>query len=920
MCIRDSAYPFRERFWGLHALALYRSGRQAEALDTLCRAKQVLADELGVDPSPALRDLEAELLSQDNALNGSSWRLATSTVPASGDEHGVGVIGRESALGALDAALADVVSNRRARAVVITGDPGIGKTRVVTELARTAAERGARVLWGRCHEADVSPAYWPWVPIVRELAGQRPSEVVRGLLSPGSDQVSVDANSAALRTYDAVTRLIQTAAREGPVVIVLEDVHWADAASLQLLSFAAEALTGVPVLLVATTRVVAQPSAALQAVRAALARQSATRVALSGLAPDEVHALVLQLTGVPVDEELTAVLTERTDGNPFFVIELARLLEAEDRLHAAGARAVEVPDGVGDVLRLRLARVDKDVLQLLSVAAVAGREFDLGLLTQVTDTSIERALDLLDAAVATHTIEEAGIAGAYRFTHALVRETLYGALTVARRGLLHARIAEALEPRLADDPELVVEVAHHFVLGAALRPQLVEPAVRHSMAAARIAAARGALDQALVHWEEALTADAIGPDEPLRRYDVLLGLGRARYRRGDATGSREALSAAIEIGRARGDATMMAEAATSFRGAGVWHWREFGASDTAMFAVLEECLEALPQSPLRVRVQVSLAKELNYQRRSAEADELARRAVEAAREVADDELFADVVALHTLALWGKPGAAGLRLELAHEALERPLSREQELFVRFGVAAANLQLGNAAESAAQMNRCVELTRRLRHSGADVPVAWWLFYRAIDAEDSDGAAVLLDEALRRHRASSAGVIGDLERLARLRLAGPGTAVPDDYVDYARASPNPAFRAFIAFALAESGRAEEAVALLGEPAAEGTWDYASFAGDCMRVDVLAAAGDVEPLRAALTRIVDWGQEFAMYGSNDCIGSVHYFIGRGLEALDDVDRARAEYALAAQANAKAGILPWQQRSVRRLAALDAP
>jgi tetratricopeptide (TPR) repeat protein len=687
-----------------------------------------------------------------------------------------------------------------------------------------------------------------------------------------------------------------------------------------LFSFAAEALRGVPVLLVATTRVVAEPSTALQALRAALARQSATRVSLTGLAPDEVQALVGQLTGVSVDQELTAVLTERTDGNPFFVIELARLLEAEDRLHAAGARAVEVPDGVGDVLRLRLARVDEDVRQLLSVAAVAGREFDLALLTEVTDTSIERALDLFDAAVATYTIEEAGAAGAYRFTHALVRETLYGTLTVARRGLLHARIAEALEPRLALDPELVVEVAHHFVLGAALRPEMVEPAVRHSMAAARIAAARGALDQALVHWEEALTADAIGPDEPLRRYDVLLGLGRARYRRGDAAGSREALSAAVEIGRAHGDAALMAEAATSFRGAGVWHWREFGASDAAMFAVLEECLEALPQSPLRVRVQVSLAMELNYQRRSMEADELARGAVDAARKVADDELFADVVALHTLALWGKPGAAGRRLALAHEALERPLSREQELYVRFGGAAANLQLGNTAEAVAQMNRCVELTRRLRHTGADVPLAWWLFYRALDAGHTEDAGVLLEEALHRHRASSTGVLGDLEPLGRLRLAGPGTAVPDEYVEYGRTNPNPAFRAFIAHALAESGRAEEGVELLGEPTAEGTWDYASFAGDCLRVDALAAAGEVEPLRTALARIVDWEQEFAMYGSNDCIGSVHYFIGRGFEGLGEINRARTEYALAAEANAKAGIVPWERRAVSRLAALAAP
>jgi DNA-binding SARP family transcriptional activator/tetratricopeptide (TPR) repeat protein len=910
------AHPFRERLWGLHALALYRSGRQADALDTLRRARRVLADELGVDPSPALRELEADLLAQDGALTSSTPRAAASVrLGDAADE----VIGREPALATLDAALAAVVSEGRTRTVVVSGDAGIGKTRVVTELARHAVEHGARVLWGRCHEADVSPAYWPWVPVVRELAGPRPAEAVRGLLTPGSTPMSSDASAAAMRTYDAVTRLLETAARDTPVVVVLEDMHWADAASLQLLAFAADALVDAPVLLLATVRVTEEPAEALRACLAALGRRSATRVSLKGLSGAEVGELVRQLTGVTADEELTAVLTERTDGNPFFVIELARLLQAEDRLHAAGARAVDVPDGVGDVLRLRLARVDEEVRRLLSVAAVTGRSFDLALLAEVSGGSVDRTLDLLDAAVAAHTVEEAGAAGSYRFTHALVRETLYAALSAARRGLLHALIAESLEPRLSAEPELVVEVAHHFVLGAALRPELVEPAVQHSMAAARVAEARGALDQALVHWEEALSAEAMGASDLRRRYDVLLGLGRARYRRGDVAGSRDALTLAVDLGRALADAPLMAEAATSFRGAGVWHWREFGTSDLAMVAVLEECLEALPTGPLRARAQVSLAMELTYEWRSVEAARVAEGAVESVRCLEDDELFADVVAMLALQLWGKPGAAGQRIELALEALSRSLSREQELYVRFGAAAASLQLGDSHEAIAQMNRCVELTRRLRHSGADVPIAWWLFYRALDAGDTELACVLLDDAMERHRRSSTVAISDMEPMARLRLAGPGADVPEECVEKARTHANPAFRAFVAHALAECGRAEEGVELLGDPVPAGAWDYASTVGDCLRVDALASAGRTDALRVALDRIVDWGHEFAMYGSTDCIGSIHYFVGRGFEGLGEVDRARTAYALAAEANANAGILPWEQRALRRLAALDA-
>lgn len=913
-----AAHPFRERLWGLHALALYRSGRQADALDVLRRARRVLADELGVDPSPALRELEAGLLAQDGHLEGPSGRAP---VPArrgaAPTRRRDAVIGRRSALTALDSALEDVLAGVSGRVVLVSGEPGIGKTRVVTQLARTAEERRARVLWGRCHEADVSPAYWPWVPVVRELAGPRPADAVRALLSPAEASMSSDASSAALRTYDAVTRLVAHAARESPVVVVLEDVHWADAASLQLLAYAAEALADAPVLLVATSRLVADPPESLRACFAALARQSATRIALSGLVAAEVQALVGQLTGVSTDEELASVLTERTDGNPFFVIELVRLLAAEERLHAAGARAIEVPDGVGDVLRLRLARLDDDVRQLLCIAAVAGRTFDLDLLVQASGRPVDDVLDLLDAAVASHTVEENASAGSYRFVHALVRETLYGSLSVARRGLLHARLAELLEPRLAADPDLVVEVAHHFVLGAALRPALVEPAVRHSTRAARVAEARGALDQALVHWEEALDAESREQSAPRRRYDVLLGLGRARHRRGDVAGSRTALTEAVELGRSLGDPALMAEAATSFRGAGVWHWREFGTSDPMMVAVLEECLAALPPGPLRARVQVSLAMELTYEWRSVEAEAVGAGAVDAVRPLEDHELFADVIVMRTLQLWGKPGAAGIRIDLAEEALTRPLSLEQELYVRFGSAAARLQLGDMSSAIAQMNRCVELTRRLRHSGADVPIAWWLYYRALDAGDVAAAEVLLQDALRRHRQSSTVAISDMEPMARLRLAGPGAEVSDVCVEQARFHANPAFRAFVAHALAESGRADEGVDLLGDPVPDGAWDYASVVGDCLRVDTLATAGRREDLGPALRRIADWGEEFAIYGSTDCIGSVHYFIGRGLEALGDTEAARTRYGLALDRNRAAGIAPWQERAERRLAAL---
>jgi DNA-binding SARP family transcriptional activator len=914
-----TAYPFRERLWSLHALALYRSSRQADALDVLRRARTLLREELGVDPSPELRRLEADLLSQDPRL-GPVPRIPRLVVPAHRPTHAArsGMVGREDALARLRDALDRVVDDGHGQAVVVSGEAGIGKTLLVTELANHAAGRGARVLWGRCHEADVSPAYWPWVPILRELAGTHPSAEVVALLEASGGTSSGDAGSAALRTYDAVSRLVVASAGEGPVVLLLEDLHWADTASLQLLAYAADTTRTVPVLLVATTRDVGVPGDPVQACLAALGRVSADRVELRGLPSEQVHRLVSSLTGATVEEELAEVVAERTDGNPFFVIELVRLLEARDRLDAAGAREVDVPHGVQDVLRLRLARLPEAVRVLLGVAAVVGREFGLDLVAEVAGRTTEETLDLLESAVAAHAVEDTDVPGRYRFTHALVRETLCTSLSLARRGLLHAAVARALEPFLAGDADLVAELAHHFVLGATMRPELAEPAVRHSVAAARLAEGRGALDQALVHWEEALTADAMAPaPDARRRYDVVLGLGRARYRRADVAGSRESLGDAVDLARALGDRALMAEAATSFRGAGVWHWREFGTSDPAMVSVLEECREHLPDGPLRTRVLVSLAMELTYEWRSQEAEAVGRQAVDAARGLGHDGVFADVVALHTLAQWGKPGGAAGRLEVAEEALALRLSKEQELYLRFGAAAAHLQAGDPVEAERQMTRCRELARRLRHSGADVPIAWWGFYRAIDAGDRASAERLLGEALDRHRLSSVVAIGDMSPMARLRLAAPGAPVSADTLDIGRRHANPAFRAMVAHAVAESGRPREAVDLLGPAVPDGAWDYASAFGDCLRVDVLAAAGRVDLLPPALERIRPWGHEFAIYGSTDCIGCADYFVGRGLEGLGDIAGARAAFARAVDRNRAAGIVPWLRRSERRLAAL---
>ena len=319
---------------------------------------------------------------------------------------------------------------------------------------------------------------------------------VRALLEGGTKGASAtDAGAAAattLRTFAAVSRLLGSGAR--PLVVLLEDLHWADHTSLRLLAYAAEELRGRPVLFVATVRTVdPRRHPVLAQALAGLARLEARRVPVPPLGEEAVAAL---LEDVLVDAEpaLVEVLTRRTDGNPFFVLEMARLLAASGRATAEAAEHLEVPDGIADVLRMRVLQLAEPTRTALSVASVVGRTFDTRLLTAALG---ETVLDDLDEAVAAGIMEETGVVGQLRFVHALTRETVYGDLPLGRRARWHAQVGRALAERLARDPDLIGEVAHHHTLAAPYLPELAEGAVAFGRRAAMAAEARGAFDEAL---------------------------------------------------------------------------------------------------------------------------------------------------------------------------------------------------------------------------------------------------------------------------------------------------------------------------------------------------------------------------------------------------------------------------------------
>ena len=906
------AHPFRERLWGRLALAQYRSGRQAEALETLRTLRTGLADELGVDPSEEIRRLESDILTQSDRL-AAPEPAGHSPAPTAAPAEDSGLVGRGDAVAEVDSLLAGLVAGGSGL-LVIGGEPGIGKSRLVGELVTRARARGVQVAVGRCHEADVAPPFWPWRPVLRQLAGSAPSPEVARLLgsAEGTDPV-LDAGSAAFRTYDAVCELLRSASSSAPLLVVLEDIHWADASSLRLLGYAAEALDDAPVALAVTRRSVDAPdggSEALTAALAALARTGARRVTLEGLAGPEVSELLERSLG-STDPSLAAVLTRRTEGNPFYLLELAKLLEARGTVDPADAASLPVPEGVRDVIRLRIGRMPAPARVLLDHGSVAGRNLDPDVLSEVTEEPLDEVLDGLDLCVASGLVASDG--ARYQFTHALTREGVYAAIPSGRRLRMHATLAAALRRRA--DPELVTDLAHHARVASVLGPDLADLAVVDLTAAARQAESRHAFDEALPLWQQAVETETFGRrDDSLRRYDLLRGTTAAQLRLADIDGARVTVDEAVAIAHDLGRWDLVAAAATSFAGQGAWSWRAFGVVDEKMIGTLEACLHHLDDDAdgaLKARVLACLQMEHYFGFDAAVADEYGRRSVELARRTGDDDVLVGVLLLRALASWGSLTARD-RVQLGEELLSLPVTGETEVHALWQYGAALYRTGRVAESDAVMERCFAAAARLRHTGADIPIAWWRFMRAV-AQESPDADALGDAALERHRRARFIAMDELTAMHLVRRAPVGTPVLEDAQRAVAENPSSVLRALVAHAVAESGDIDGAVALLGPPADPRGRNYASRAGICLRVAVFALAGDEAAVRDAVDRMTHLDRdptEVVTYGSIDCLGSVDYFLALAARALGDEEAARTHTRAALAFDRSIGNRAWGRRA----------
>ncbi len=600
-----ATYPLRERVWGLRALALARSGRQADALEVLRRVRDLLAEELGLEPGAELRELQTAVLRQDPALE---WEAATVPPPVAPFGGGWPLLGRDDQL----AALAGLLEQSAAQPVfaALTGDPGIGKSRLCAEIATLAREQGVEVLVGRCSQDEGAPPLYPWASVLAGLGGALPST--------GSGEETDDSGSR-FRAWESIARSLLDAAQDRHLLVVLDDLHWADTSTLRVLRLLAETAQSGRLLVLCTWRHRPPPDGQLAVVADMLARRHALRLELTGLSAEESAGLVTSIAAATPTSTEAGQLRHRTDGNPFFLVEYARLAREGGDLAALLAEE-HPPAAVNDVLTRRIAALPDPTVRALRHACVVGREFDVPTLATVLDVDQEALLDDLEPALAAGLVGEFGV-DRFRFAHALVRDTAYAGLSQSRRGRMHARTAEVLAGVAGRENE----VARHWL---AAGPAYARRAWRAARSAATAALELFAYDEAVALLSGALTAlddDPAATDE--ERYDLLLALARAHQLVDDLVRLRESVHHALTV--AGGDPERELRAVGLLVTKALWQSGSFGQVDQRVVDTIRRCLAALPErdSEVRCRAMIALATEIYYDSSAQEREALCEQAL-----------------------------------------------------------------------------------------------------------------------------------------------------------------------------------------------------------------------------------------------------------------------------------------------------
>jgi DNA-binding SARP family transcriptional activator len=633
-------HPLDQRLRALLMTALYRSGRDGDALSAYQEARNVLVDELGVEPGRELRELQRAILAQEAGLE--------IVMPPTNGRMGSGLVGRERELAELSAGLDDA-THGQGRVYLLAGEPGIGKSRLAEALLERASAAGATVLVGRCWEAGGAPAFWPWVQALRTYVGATDPAILRAQLGPGANDVAqllpelrarfpdlgapapLEPDIARFRLFDALSSFLVAVGETAPVVLLLDDLHAADEPSLLLLEFLARSLGGAKVLVVGAYRDVDPPVRdPLSAALADLLREPVTRrLPLSGLGETDVARFIESIVGQVPAQELVEAISVETQGNPLFVGEIVRLLAAQGRLDVRDRSALEIPQSVRDVVSRRLRQLSPEANHVLALASVLGREFALDLLARLSGLSDDELLDTLDEPVAARVVSDVpGSPDRLRFAHVLIRDTLHDGLSAARRFHLHRLAVAALE-RLDDDSGArLAELAFHALSGRDF-----EGGLAYARRAGDRAAELLAFEEAARLYRAALDAGELAGMAGDEHCELLVALGDVQARAGDMPVARESFGRAADLATAIGSTELLARAALGYGGRFLF---TRGTEDPRIVELLEQASRALgtEESALRVRVLTRLANAVSQQAPDV-ADRLTAEAVDVAGRLQD---------------------------------------------------------------------------------------------------------------------------------------------------------------------------------------------------------------------------------------------------------------------------------------------
>ena len=776
------------------------------------------------------------------------------------------LVGRRLAVNALRSAV-DAALRGAGGVVLLAGEAGMGKTALASEAVAYARTRGAAAVWGPCWEGDGAPGFWPWIQVVRALVpegGDEGEAVLAGLTGVTEERGGGlgDESAIRFRTYDLTATYLRSRAAQGPLVVVLDDLHWADVSSLRLLVFLARQLHDAAALVIGTYRDV-EVTAGDHPARPLLAELAgqAELIRLTGLAADEVGQLIEKVCGEPPQAPLIQAVHDRTAGNPFFAQQIARLLAAQgvplDRAQVTG-----VPPVVGDVLARRLARLPGQVVDLLAVASVVGRRFPIATVAAIAGVSAETAVPLLDNAVRAAVLEH-DEPGRLRFSHDLFRDVLYDGLPAARRSALHLTVAELLERHTP-----AAEIAYHRSVAWPLGDR--DRAVTALTEAAREATARTAFDEAAAWLRRAID---IAGDAASADLVMVCEYGDALRRAGHGEEARAALAGAAARARATGDTDMLIRAAF-----GVHRITTLTESPrSGVIALLEEALAALGATgtadggAARWLLSAALARELadGPHRDLSRAVGLASAAVDGARAAGEAGVLA--YALFALAdvRW-EPGTATERLSIAGElaaaaadAGETELVLEAHLcklvaLLELGDPSFPVELGTFTQMAerAAIPRYLYLARSRQATVASLTGPLETADQLIDEAAAYGERIGEPDTWAVQSSQLAGLTyirHDWTRLSKLAAARGQAIMPPEFALH--------LRAWLLLEAGEKAAAAALVASISDGPTMYRWRHtAMLTSDA---ELAAAVGDRHRCAARYAQLLPMADEFAVVGA---------------------------------------------------------